>query len=375
MKRICVLGSTGSIGVQGLKVIYENKDRFKVSVLTCNKNIHLLREQIILHKPEAVVVADEEGGRALRKEFPGLEVLISIEGLIEAVSSAHDMILNGIVGIAGLLPTYYGLKNKNSVALANKEALVTGGHIIMELSQKTGASIIPVDSEHSAIFQCLEGNKQTYVKRLILTASGGPFLGKSLKELSKVTVKEALNHPKWSMGRKITIDSATLMNKGLEIIEARWLFNQDYKNIDVVIHKESIVHSMVEFIDGSILGQMGKPDMRVPISYALSYPERLASFEDGPDFLKEGSSLSFSQPDYDTFKCLDLARQAGEMGGSYPVALNGANEVLVHRFLKGEIPFLGIQEGVERALSNHKGVRNPKLEEILKIDEEVRNSI
>ena len=337
--------------------------------------MELLRKQIVTHKPEAVVVSNEEDGKALRKEFPKLTVLTSEDGLIEAVSMSHDMILNGIVGIAGLLPTYYGLKNGNNIALANKETLVAAGSLIMDMASAKNVAIIPVDSEHNAIFQCLEGNRQNQVKRLILTASGGPFLGKTLKDLSKVTVKEALNHPKWSMGQKITVDSATLMNKGLEIIEARWLFNEDYKNIDVVIHKESIIHSMVEFLDGSILGEMGKPDMRVPISYALSYPERLLRKEEGLDFLREGKNLTFEAPDVETFKCLKLARQAGEMGGSYPVVLNSANEVLVKRFLKGEIPFLGIQEGVERALTNHKGVNNPDIFEIIKIDEEVRNTI
>ena len=375
MKRICILGSTGSIGSQALEIISNHKEKYKAVALSCNSNYKLLEKQIALFEPEVVSVGNSNQAESLRKAFPKLDILYGTEGLREIVKLRYDLVLNGIVGIAGLLPTYESLLRSNPLALANKESLVVAGEIMMKLSQEKMSPIIPVDSEHNAIFQCLQAGKNKDIKRLILTASGGPFFGKSLKELGEVTVTQALNHPIWSMGKKITIDSASMMNKGLEIIEARWLFDVGYKDIEVLIHRQSVVHSLVEFIDGSILCQMGRPDMKGPIGYALAYPERLRRKDPPFDLPKEGGNLTFSSPDYKTFKSLRLAREAGEKGGSYPVVLNAANEILVQRFLGGEIPFTDIQDGIEEALNSHKASYNLSVEEILELDEGVRREM
>lgn len=375
MKRICILGSTGSIGTQALDIIEENQHLFCASVLSCGTRTEKLIEQIGVHHPELVVVKTSKQAEKIRHHFPKLNILYGEGGLIEAASKNWDIILNSLVGIKGLAPTYYGILAGNTIALANKETLVVGGEIIMDLASKNSVNILPVDSEHSAIFQCLMGNKREEVKRLILTASGGPFRGYSIKDLSNVTLNETLNHPKWKMGRKITVDSATMMNKGLEILEAKWLFNMPLDKIDVLVHPQSIVHSMVEFKDKSVIAQLGCPDMKIPIGLAFSYPNRLETNHPSLNFLEEGFSLTFEAANHSVFSCLKLAREAGEKGGSYPVVLNAINEVLVEKFLCGEISFLEIQGGVEKALSKHNPIFDLDLGKIIEIDQEVRNSL
>lgn len=375
MKRICILGSTGSIGTQALNIIEENQHLFSASVLSCGTRIAELVKQIRVHNPELVVVKTSKQAEELQREFPRLNILFGEGGLIEAASQDWDLILNSLVGIKGLAPTYYGISAGNSIALANKETLVAGGEIIMNLAKEKGVEIIPVDSEHSAIFQCLMGNNKGELRRLILTASGGPFRGYSIKELEDVNLDQALNHPKWKMGKKITVDSASMMNKGLEIIEAKWLFEMPMNRIDVLVHPQSIVHSMVEFNDGSVIAQLGCPDMRIPIGLAFSYPERLASEYPSLNFFEEGSLLTFEAADDTTFSCIRLAREAGVKGGSYPVVLNAVNEALVEKFINKEISFLEIQRGVEEALSSHQPSFNLDLEKIIEIDQEVRNSL
>jgi 1-deoxy-D-xylulose-5-phosphate reductoisomerase len=284
------------------------------------------------------------------------------------------MVLNSLIGMMGLVPTYYAIKAGKDIALANKETLVAGGEVVMDAVKENEVRLLPVDSEHSAIFQALQGNDPRGVNRIILTASGGPFRGYTLEQLSKVTVSQALNHPNWKMGSKITIDSATMMNKGLEVIEARWLFDVSPEKIEVVIHPQSIIHSMVEYVDHSIIAQLGMPDMRVPISYALTYPERIENRINGVNFFETGS-LTFEKPDLGTFRCLGFAYDAVKAGGSYPVALNAANEVLVQQFLEGRIKFLDIQNTLERILQEHKPVYKLDLEEIIEIDHNIRGEL
>lgn len=374
MKKIAILGSTGSIGTQALDVIRQNRERFSASVLSCSRRIDRLREQIEEFHPQMVVVERESDARLLAGEYPQLQVELGEQGLIRAASQKWDVLLNSLMGIRGLLPTYYGLKAGNDIAFANKETLVAGGQLIMETARETGAALLPVDSEHSAIFQCLQGNPEKKVRRILLTASGGPFRGYSLKELEQVTPEQALRHPKWNMGSKITIDSATLMNKGLEIIEAKWLFDVDLDRIQVAVHPQSILHSAVEYADGSIMGQLGKPDMRIPISYAFSYPDRLENRYDSLDLFTEGANLTFEKPDTRVFKTIGLARSACRMGGSYPVVLNGANEALVPMFLEGKIRFTDIQETIERVLEAHKPQYHLDLEGIIEADRQARAS-
>ena len=375
MKRICILGSTGSIGTQALDIIENNRELFCASVLSCGARIDKLLRQIQVHNPELVVVKTAEQAAEIQKQFPTLNVLYGEKGLIEAASLNWDLVLNSLVGMKGLAPTYYGILTCNPIAIANKETLVVGGEMIMKLASEKGVTVIPVDSEHSAIFQCLMGNSDQEVKRLILTASGGPFRGYKTEDLRNVTLNQTLNHPKWKMGKKITVDSATMMNKGLEIIEAKWLFHMPLEKIDVLVHPQSIVHSMVEFKDRSIMAQLGCPDMKIPIGLAFSYPKRLEADYPSLDFLEEASNLTFEAPDANTFSCLRLAKEAGEKGGSYPIVLNAANEVLVDRFLDGEISFLNIQEGVEEALLKHIPSFQLDLEKIIEIDQEVRNNL
>lgn len=387
MKRIALLGSTGSIGTQTLDVIRKNSSDFKVIALTCGRNISLLKEQIKEFHPELCVTELESDADSLKEEFRDVKFLSGSEGLVYAASETDtDMVVNALMGMRGLEPTYYAIKAGKDVALANKETLVAGGEIIMSLvknSSYTGSSyetekgrpvrLLPIDSEHSAIFQCLEGNEGRKVKKILLTCSGGPFRGRSLSDLKKVTLSDALKHPKWNMGKKITIDSATLMNKGLEVIEAKWLFNVDADDITVLVHPQSIVHSGVEFMDNSVLTQMGVPDMRIPISLALGYPDRIESGEDELDLF--GMSLTFEKPDLETFRCLGLAYEAIKKGGSYPVVMNAANEVLVEKFLNNEISFLDIPETLEKILDEHKGEYNLTLQDVLRIDNETRKSI
>ena len=375
MKKIAILGSTGSIGTQTLDIIEQNPDRFTASVLSCGTNVELLGEQIEKHIPALAVVANEDDAVEMGKKYPQTEFLYGMEGLVVAAAKTGcDIVLNSLIGMMGLLPTYYAIKAGKDIALANKETLVAGGQVVMNAVKEKKVQLLPVDSEHSAIFQALQGNDKQDINRIILTASGGPFRGYTQEQLEKVTLSQALNHPNWKMGNKITIDSATMMNKGLEVIEARWLFDVPPEKIEVAIHPQSIIHSMVEYIDHSIIAQLGVPDMRVPISYALAYPERIENQINGVDFFKMGS-LTFEKPDLDTFKCLGFAYEAIKAGGSYPVVLNAANEVLVQQFLEGRISFLDIQNTIEKILENHKPVYQLALEEILEIDHNVRGNL
>ena len=375
MKKIAILGSTGSIGTQTLDVIRENPGRFKVEALTCGANTDLLEKQIEEFKPQFAVTAREADAAALAHKYPGVNFGWGRRGLIDAARGGCDMVLNGLMGMRGLEPTYYAIKAGKNIALANKETLVAGGSLVMEAAGEAGVKILPVDSEHSAIFQCLEGNEGRPLNRILLTASGGPFRGYSLSQLEKVTLKQALNHPRWTMGKKITVDSATMMNKGLEVIEARWLFDVSPDKIQILVHPQSIVHSAVEFEDKSVIAQLGVPDMRIPISFALSYPDRLKSNEPSLDFFGQGASLTFEKPDLSVFRCIGLAYDALREGGSYPVVLNGANEVLVDLFLKGKIRFIDIQNTLEKVMDSHVPVYDLDLEGILDIDCQIRESI
>lgn len=375
MRKISILGSTGSIGTQALDVVASHPDRFSVKALACGRNTTLLSEQIKRFQPELVSVERPSDAQALAKEHPGVEVLWGEEGLIAAAVCDCDMVLNALMGMRGLVPTYRAIEAGRDIALANKETLVAGGELVMEAVRNSGVRLLPVDSEHSAIFQCLEGNRGREVRRILLTASGGPFRGYTKEQLEEVTLEQALNHPKWSMGRKITIDSATMMNKGLEVIEAKWLFDVPLSAIQILVHPQSIVHSAVEFADTSVIAQLGLPDMRIPISLALGYPERLASEHHGLDFFREGASLTFEEPDQEVFGCIRLAYEASEAGGSYPVALNAANEVLVEQFLNGRIRFADIEKNLERILDAHNPTYNLTLEDVLNVDRQVRGEV
>ncbi|MFA5528605.1 MAG: 1-deoxy-D-xylulose-5-phosphate reductoisomerase, partial [Peptostreptococcales bacterium] len=347
MKKIGLLGSTGSIGTQALEVIRNNKDKFEVVFLTAGKNRTLLEKQIKEFHPKVVAIAGEEDASLLKEQFKGLEVLHGMEGIIEAAKSSEcQLVLNALVGMMGLLPTEAAIKAGKDIALANKETLVVGGSVIMTAGQQYNVKILPVDSEHSAIFQCLQGNYHNPIKRIILTASGGPFRGYSLLDLEKVSLEDALKHPNWNMGHKVTIDSASLMNKGLEVIEAYHLFHVAVDQIHVVVHPESIVHSLVEFEDHSVMAQMGLPDMKVPIQYAFTYPDRIKNNLQPLDLAKIGS-LTFEEPDLRVFENLKLAYEALKAGESYCILLNAANEVLVDLFLKRQIQFLDIQNTIK----------------------------
>lgn len=391
MKKISILGSTGSIGRQTLDII--NKDEIEVVALACGKNIDLLSKQIERFAPQIVSVEREEDAKALETKHPNLEVFWGEEGLNAVAECDVDLMINAIMGMVGLEPTYKAIISGKDIALANKETLVAGGEIIMKAAQDKGVEILPVDSEHSAIYQCLNTyknriNAENIVRRIILTASGGPFRGYSLEELQHVTLKDALNHPNWSMGKKITVDSATMMNKGLEVIEAKWLFDVDLYKIDVHVHPQSIVHSAVEFIDGSIIAQMGMPDMRVPISYAINYGERkkiISASEASMDLeankcmkftdLFEIGNLTFEKPDMSVFKCLAFAYAALEEGKSYPAVLNSANEALVDLFLNEKIQFIDIQNNLESFLDKHEPVELKTIDEIKEMDREVKERI
>lgn len=372
MKKILILGSTGSIGCQALDIIRENSDKFKAAGLSCRSRVDVIIEQIKEFRPEAVCVGNAEDAKRVQSEFPEISVCYGDAGLIQIAQMDCDIVLNSLMGISGLAPTYKAISMGRDIALANKETLVTGGAIITELCREKGVKLLPVDSEHSAIFQCLEGNKGREIKRILLTASGGPFRGRSLESLSDVTVEQALNHPKWNMGSKITIDSATMMNKGLEVIEAKWLFDVPGERIDIHVHPQSIVHSMVEFEDTSVIAQLGLPDMRIPISLALNYPDRLKYSGESLDFFTVGSNLTFEKPDRKVFRCIDLAYRSLEEGGSYPVVMNGANEELVAMFLAGKIRFLDIPNTIEKVMNAHKPGKASSVEEILELDKESR---
>ena len=371
-KKITILGSTGSIGTQTLEVIAANPDRFCVTALTCGRNTALLAKQLAAFCPQLAVTERREDALALAAQFPQVTFLHGREGLIAAATADCDMVMNALMGMRGLEPTYHAILAGKDIALANKETLVAGGQLIMEAAAKSGVQLLPVDSEHSAIFQCLEGNRNRPIKKILLTASGGPFRGFSREQLAHVTLAQALRHPNWHMGAKITIDSATMMNKGLEVIEARWLFDVPADQIQVLVHPQSIVHSAVEFADNSVIGQMGVPDMRIPISLALGYPERLANPDAPLDFFGAGSCLTFAQPDMDTFRCLALAYDAIQTGGSCPLVLNAANEVLVDAFLHEAVRFTDIPQKLEQLLSRHTPTYHLDLEGILELDRQTR---
>ena len=372
MKKITILGSTGSIGTQTLEVIAANPDRFCVTALTCGRNTALLAKQIAVFRPRLAVTERREDALALAAQFPQVTFLHGREGLIEAATADCDMVVNALMGMRGLEPTYHAILAGRDIALANKETLVAGGRLVMETVSEKGVRLLPVDSEHSAIFQCLEGNRHRPVKKILLTASGGPFRGFSREKLEHVTPVQALKHPNWSMGAKITIDSATMMNKGLEVIEAKWLFDVPAARIQVLVHPQSILHSAVEFADNSVIGQMGVPDMRIPISLALGYPERLENPDAPLDFFGAGSCLTFEKPDLETFTCLGLAYAALQTGGSCPLVLNAANEVLVDAFLQEKIGFLDIPRKLSLILSRHSAAERLDLEGILEIDRQTR---
>lgn len=369
------MGSTGSIGTQALEVIKELGE-FEVISLSANSNIDLLYNQIVEFSPKIVSVGSIEKKRILQERLKNkkVDIKVGLEGMLEIARDDSDIILTSVVGMVGLIPTLEAIEKGKNIALANKETLVTAGEIVMKRAKEKNVRIIPVDSEHSAIYQCLNGESQNEIEKIILTASGGPFRGKNLDFLKKVSLKDALNHPNWSMGKKITVDSATLINKGLEVIEAKWLFDIDIKRIQPIIHKESIIHSMVEFQDGSIIAQMGAPNMKVPIQYALTEPKRKKSNTEKIDLLEIGR-LSFEKPDLETFKGLKLSLQAIKDGGTYPAVLNAANEELVSLFLQEKIKFLEIQEKIEKILNKHKNTFNPKLEDILNADNWAREVI
>ena len=372
MKTIALLGSTGSIGTQCLDIIRENSSDFRVSALTCGRNINLLSKQIEEFKPQVAVTEREEDAAALQKIHRNTEFFWGKEGLITAASCQCDMVVNGLMGMRGLEPTYHSIKARRDIALANKETLVAGGQVIMKAAKEAGIRLLPVDSEHSAIFQSLEGNRDRKIRRILLTASGGPFRGFTREQLENVTLEQALKHPNWSMGKKITVDSATMMNKGLEVIEARWLFDVDVDKIEILVHPQSILHSAVEFEDKSIIGQMGVPDMRIPISFAMSYPQRLENPRDGVDFFGSASQLTFQKPDPEVFRCIKIAYDASRAGGTYPVVMNAANEILVELFLEKKIKFIDIQNNLERIMEAHKASYDPDLECILETDRRTR---
>ncbi len=378
MKSIAVLGSTGSIGTQALEVA--ERDGYKVTALAAGSNIELLEKQARKFKPFVVAVFDEDSANALKIKLgdTDIKVLSGVGGVCEAAEYDCDIVLNSIVGIAGLRPTLSAIKAGRDIALANKETLVTGGELVKKAVKENNVKLLPVDSEHSAIFQSLQGAPKGSLRKILLTASGGPFFGKTRKELENVTVKEALNHPNWSMGAKITIDSATLMNKGLEVIEAVHLFDISADNIEVLVHRQSILHSAVELSDGAVIGQLGTPDMRLPIQYALTYPERSDYAFEKLDLLKVGT-MTFQKPDMDTFRCLPLCIEAINKGGLYPTAVNGANEEAVRLFLEGKIKFLQIADLVEKAFLNADNKKEFDINDILEADrmarELVRNEI
>ncbi len=372
MKKITVLGSTGSIGTQSLEVIKAHPDRFRVEALTCGKNKKKLEEQIEKFRPAFAVTEREEDAHDLMRKFPRTEFSWGEKGLIEAAEGGCDMVLNALMGMRGLAPTYAAIQAGKDIALANKETLVAGGELVMDAAAKAGVKLLPVDSEHSAIFQCLEGNQNRPVKKILLTASGGPFRGYTKEQLENVTLAQALKHPKWNMGAKITVDSATMMNKGLEVIEARWLFDVEAEKIQILVHPQSIVHSAVEFMDNSVIAQLGVPDMRIPISLALGYPDRLKNGERELDFFDEGSNLTFEKPNPEVFGCISLAYEAIARGGSCPAVMNAANEVLVAAFLEEKIRFVDIEKTLACILDAHKTAYNLDLEGILEIDKETR---
>lgn len=371
VRKIAILGSTGSIGTQTLEVVEHNKD-LQVSALAAGSNVRLMEQQIRRFRPALACMKEETKAKELRELTADIDVRIvsGMEGLVEvATEPQSEILVTAIVGMIGIRPTIAAMEAGKDIALANKETLVTAGHIIMPLAKERGVRILPVDSEHSAIFQCLNGEEPRTVHKILLTASGGPFRGRSLKELAAVQVEDALKHPNWSMGRKITIDSSTMVNKGLEVMEAKWLFGVQMDQIQVVIQPQSVIHSMVEFEDGAVIAQLGTPDMKLPIQYALYYPQRRYLPGERLDFTKL-KSISFEIPDTEVFRGLALAYEAGRKGGSLPTVYNAANEYAVALFLQRKIPYLTIQEMIASAMEHHKVIARPNVEEILAAEQE-----
>ena len=375
MKKVILLGATGSIGVQTADIIREHPEEFTLAGFSAGRNMEVTRKLIQEFRPEIVCVQLAEDAQQLQQEFEGVQFVHGSKGLIDAATYDADVLVNAVIGSVGLEPTLEAIKLGRTIAIANKETLVTAGHLVMQSAKKYGADILPVDSEHSALFQALNGEKIEQASRLILTASGGSFRDRTRDELADVTVEDALNHPNWSMGSKITIDSATMLNKGLEVIEAHVLFDFAYDDIDVLLHRESIIHSMVEFQDTSVMAQLGTPDMRVPIQYALSYPDRLPRPAAKRLDLAEISQLNFKAMDYERFRALKLAFDAGREGGTMTTVLNAANEQAVAMFLNRQIGFLQIEEFIERTMLEHKTIASPDLETILAADSETRKTV
>jgi len=374
-RRIAILGSTGSIGVSTCEVARRLGGRVEIVALAAGSNVELLAAQAREFGPRLVAVADESRADELRAMLGGVEVAVGPEGLNRVAACAEaDMVVSAIVGAAGVGPTLEAICAGKDVALANKETLVAAGPVVMELVRANDVALIPVDSEHSAVLQCVQGEQRASVRRIVLTASGGPFLDVPLGELAGVTVKQALNHPNWAMGAKVTIDSATLMNKGLEVIEAMWLFGLRPEQVDVVVHRQSVVHSMVEFADGAILAQLGEPDMKGPIQYALTWPERVESPVEPFDFTSR-RELTFEPPDLEKFPCLGLAYEAARAGGTMPTVLNAANEVAVEKFLNGEIAFTDIPKRIRHSMDAHTVNPAPAIEDILRVDAAVRKEL
>lgn len=369
MRNISILGSTGSIGTQTLEVV-ENLEEIRVAAITGNHNIDLLEQQTRKFQPELVAVMDEKNAETLKGRLADTNVRIvsGMEGLVEAATyESVDTVVTSVVGNVGLKPTFEAIRAGKNIALANKETLVSAGQLVMDLAKKHNSAIYPVDSEHSAVFQSLQGNVGNKIERILLTASGGPFRGKKREDLLHITAADALKHPNWAMGKKITIDSATLMNKGLEVMEAKWLFGVETEQIEVLIHPQSIIHSAVEYEDGAIVAQLGEPDMRVPIQYALTYPKRVKNPFPRVDFTKR-SNLTFETPDLETFPCLSFAYRALQTGGTLPAVLNGANEIAVARFLAGDISFLEIPALIERTMDAYTVKYEYTLEDLLEAD-------
>lgn len=374
MREITILGSTGSIGQQALQVIAANPDKFSVAAIAAYQNDELLEKQIEQFKPKVAVLVNKDAAERLAVRYRGsTRILVGEEGLLEAATyETASMVLTAMVGFAGLRPTIAAIDAGKDIALANKETLVAAGELVTKRAKARNVQILPVDSEHSAVLQCLTGENPKSIKRIILTASGGPFRGFALEQLKNVTVSDCLKHPNWSMGKKITVDSATMANKGLEVIEARWLFNVGYDQIDVVIHPQSIVHSMVEFHDGAIMAQLGKPDMRIPIQYAFSFPDRIYSSVSGLDF-KAMTALTFESPDNVSFPALTMACAAGRMGGTLPCVFNAANEEAVYAFLNGKIMFTEIAEVIKHVVDRHELIREPDINNIFRADSWARD--
>ena len=371
MKKITILGSTGSIGTQTLEVARTNQD-IEVTALAAGRNIALLEQQIREFRPKLAAVWDEEDAKTLRTAVKDLDVrvLSGMDGLIEVCTEpSAEIVVTAIVGMIGIRPTIAAMEAGKDIALANKETLVTAGHIIMPLAERTGVKILPVDSEHSAIFQCLNGETHNKIHKILLTASGGPFRGRTREQMMDIQVEDALKHPNWTMGRKITIDSSTMVNKGLEVMEAKWLFGVSMDQVQVVVQPQSVIHSMVEFEDGAVIAQLGTPDMKLPIQYALYYPERRFLPGERLDFTKHGQ-ITFEAPDYENFRGLALAREAGKRGGSLPTVFNAANELAVAAFLDRKIGYLAITDMIEAAMGQHQVIENPSVEEILDTEQE-----